>query len=380
MATPNRICITIRQSTELSSKESPLLPCILRLDAKMLVNSQKLHCSNQPNAAALSRRGRRTCLSEKWTSGSRAFLRALLSSRVSHDCHVMQQLTPAKPRDIVRRRKNASGEKPMPVSDTSEIFEIGVEGGSGTFFREPDPEAGYLYFYSVSKSFPIDEDFAEEEDPHEQRSSTPNRKGPFPTVLAALSDFSPDGEWVWYLPLRMLNGYRLLLWELRQNTMIQTGQKCSSHVHERWARKCGVSVMKKPEAVPLRRMPRSEVVVVTLGFEGGKASVRCGTTAAGARYFTIQSQSSGGFDGDIPDSVRSRKIRTRTPLFTSLKEAMDSIAGPSIWLAAEPLEINADFLDGLKTTFAEALAGERTSAFARDHASLGWQSLGSNEH
>ena len=57
--------------------------------AKMLVNSQKLHCSNQPNAAALSRRGRRTCLSEKWTSGSRAFLRAPLSSRVSHDCHVM---------------------------------------------------------------------------------------------------------------------------------------------------------------------------------------------------------------------------------------------------------------------------------------------------
>ena len=73
---------------------------------------------------------------------------------------------------------NASGEKPMPVSDTSEIFEIGVEGGSGTFFREPAPEAGYLYFYRVSKSFPIDEVFAEEDEPHEQRSSTPNRKGP----------------------------------------------------------------------------------------------------------------------------------------------------------------------------------------------------------
>jgi hypothetical protein len=267
----------------------------------------------------------------------------------------------------------------MPVSDTSEIFEIGVEGGSATFFREPDREAGYLYFYSVSNSFPIDEDFVEEAAPQEQWSSTPNRKGPFLTVMSALSDFCPSGEWIWYFPRGILSGYRMVLWELRQSTIIQTGKECPSHVNERWAQKCGVSAPKQRKVVPIGRVRRSEVVVATLGFEGGEASVLCGTTAAGARYFTIHSQRSGGFDGDIPDSVPRRKIPTRVKLFTSLKEAMDSIAGASFWLAAEPCEINPDFLDSLKTVLAEAMADERTAELMKSNVSPGWHNIGSND-
>jgi hypothetical protein len=262
----------------------------------------------------------------------------------------------------------------MPVSDKNEVFHIGVEGGSTTFFREPDIESGYVYFYSVSNSISIDDvDPVDEEASEENRPSKPRRKGPFPTVQAALSNFSPNGEWVSYFPVRILSGYRMLIWELRRGILLQTGEECPPRVNERWARKCGVLVMKKPDSFPLRRMPRSEVAVLTLEFEGGMATVKSGTTTGGVRYFYSKCQGSGGFDGDIPESGRSRKLRTPPPLFTSLKDALDSIAGASQWLTTEPREINADFLEGLKATFADAIADEETSAYAKANAASGWQ-------
>ena len=64
------------------------------------------------------------------------------------------------------------------MSDTNEVFRIGVDGGSTTFFRKPDVEAGYVYFYSVSNSIAIDDvDTADEDAPQKGRPSTSHRKG-----------------------------------------------------------------------------------------------------------------------------------------------------------------------------------------------------------
>ncbi len=66
----------------------------------------------------------------------------------------------------------------MPVSDTSEIFQIGVEGGSTAFFREPDSESGYVYFYCVSNSIAIDAvDPVDEEASEDATSRNATTKG-----------------------------------------------------------------------------------------------------------------------------------------------------------------------------------------------------------
>lgn len=269
----------------------------------------------------------------------------------------------------------------MPVSDNSEIFTIGVEGGSTTFYREPGAEFGYVYFYSVSNSYEMDIDdsgSAGEEEQTEQPSSSPTRRGPFPTISAALESFSRNGEWVWYTPAKLLMGYRFLLWEVRQNAILRFGHQCPSRVNAVWARKCGVFLANPAMAGPLRRVPQSEVSVVMVGFEGDGAIIRSGSASNGVRYFFSESGGSGGFEGDIPESVPRRRNQTRPTLFLTLKEALDSIIGPDRWLCGTPFDINPNFLDELKAAVTSAIANGSSQSSPNDSAKERWQQVLAN--
>ena len=117
------------------------------------------------------------------------------------------------------------GEKEM-------VLKIGVEGGGATIYRTPLGAGGWQ-FHVEGTSMYLDEN-----DDEDWRSWTSE---PVQTIEEALRSIAEDGSWVFFHPISVHPEYRMIVWELVQETASKLTQERPRMWQDRnrnWQRLC----------------------------------------------------------------------------------------------------------------------------------------------
>ena len=118
------------------------------------------------------------------------------------------------------------------MGEKESVLELGVEGGGATIYRTPLGTGGWQ-FHVEGTSMYLDEN-----DDEDWRSWTSE---PVQTIQEALRSVAEDGSWVFFHPISVHAEYRMIVWELVQETASQLPQERRRMWQDRnrnWQRLC----------------------------------------------------------------------------------------------------------------------------------------------